>query len=176
MAENKLTEQEKRRFTERVCETLLPWALREMFEDEIKNVWNAYVRSLCPDAPEDMFFTTILQLKLRDPGNYRRYACMTTSIKGCLYIDAPYIDANGVLDIDQCPCENLKMAVSAYLEFLEKRSKLHILLEGKLLTINTRSALKESLPSLYKYFDDGACGAYMPVAVDIDAIDCVVAV
>lgn len=173
MAENKLTEMEKRRFVERVCETLLPNALTSMFEDEIKNVWNAYVKSLCPDAPDDMFFTTILQLQLRG-ANYRGRNIMT-SIVDCLYIDAPYI-VNGVLNIEQCTCENLKMAVSAYLEFLEKRSKLRILLEGKLLTINTRSALKESLPSLYKYFDDGACGAYMPVAVDIDAIDCVVAV
>lgn len=171
MAENKLTESEKKRFRARVIESLLPRALESMFEEEIRNVWNAYVKSLCPNAPEEMFFKTNLILNEKSGTGPRGL----TSIANCFYIDAPYV-VDGKLDVSQCPCENLKIAVSAFLEFSEKREKLNVLLESKLLTINTRKALKEQLPSLYKYFDDGSYGAYIPVAIDIDAIDCVVAV
>lgn len=170
MAENKLTESEKRRFIDRVVESQLPLALTNMFEEEIRNVWNAYVKSLCPDAPEAMFFKTIFYFDLPEKKQ------LNIHLKDCLYIDAFYITDKNALDVSQCPCENLKIAVNAYAEFVEKRKRLKLLLDSKLLTINTRKALKENLPSLYKYFDDGAYGAYMPVAVDIDAIDCVVAV
>lgn len=169
MAENKLTESEKRRFIDRVVESQLPLALTDMFIEEIRNVWNAYVKSLCPKAPDEMFFKNIFLFVPPKKQQHNLY------IQNCLYIDASYIEG-GILDVSQCPCENLKIAVNAYAEFEEKRKRLKLLLESKLLTINTRKALKENLPSLYKYFDDGAYGAYMPVAVDIDAIDCAVAV
>jgi hypothetical protein len=167
MANNKLSEREKTAFKERVVETLLPYALREMFETEIKNVWNAYVKTLAPDAPEEMFWKTYYMIK---------YNSCNISISDCYEIDAPYINGHD-FDAEQCPSQNLRMAIAAYQEYTEKRQKLGILLEGKLLTINTRSKLKEELPQLYKYFDDGAYGAYMPVAIDIDQLDdCVVAV
>jgi hypothetical protein len=169
MADNKLTEREKSRFVDRVMETLLPLALRDMFESEIRNVWNSYVKTLAPGVPEDMFWKTHFYLNTAEEE-------LSISITDCYYIDAPYIDGYD-LDQEQCPCQNLKMAVTAYVEYREKRNKLRILLEGKMLTINTRKALKEELPQLYKYFDDGAYGAYMPVAIDIDQLDdCVVAV
>lgn len=167
MADNALREDDKRRFINKVVEALTPDSMTDLFEEEIRSKWNAYVLSLCQDADPNRLFTTYLCFQRKDS---KEGPC----ISGVYFMQSPCIHfQNGVMpyvDIDQCPDAGVRTAVEASLDYERRRDELKALLTSRLLTTNTRMQLKAQLPRLYAFFDEGSATAEnMPVAVDMEA-------
>lgn len=168
MADNALREYDKRRFVDKVVETLTPDSMTDLFEEEVRSKWNAYVLSLCPDADPKRLFTTYLTFGRKDSKEW-------TYPSGVYFMHSPCIhsqnDGMVYVDIDQCPDAGVRTAVEASIDYKRRRDELKVLLTSRLLTINTRMQLKTQLPKLYAFFDEGSATAEnMPVAVDMEAI------
>lgn len=162
MAKN-LTMYDKEKLVSKVVELYFPSSLDELFVEDIRDRWSDYVKSLAPDAPDDMFFTDTGFFKLDGK---------TVAVQNCKSVHLPCCSDSKHLDIDvsACPDEKLRMTVSMFLEQQHKRANFKRLLESRLVTINTETQLKDRLPDIAKHLDGQISVENLPVAVDVESI------
>ena len=163
MATGTLTMYQKENLVRKVVELYFPESLTELFIEDIRDRWSDYVKSLAPNAPDNMFFL--------ETGIFRLNGDII-NVPDCKAVHLPCCDdTKGLtIDVDACPDPRLRMTVEMLVEQKKKGKDFKRLLESRRVTINTEAQLKEQLPDIAKHLDGYVSAENLPVAVDVESI------
>ena len=171
MASKNLTLEDKKRLAGKVVELYFSASLDQLFVDDIRKIWNEYIKSLAPDAPENMLFKS--NAYLRD--TRKAGTAFEISVHGCFEAFLPCTEIRSwtqfMIDVDKCPDPRFTMAVSMYVDHNKKKSEFERLLRSRLVNINTEKQLKEQMPEISQYLDSEISAQNLPVAIDVEAIE-----
>ena len=173
MASNTLTDYSRNSLVAKVVELYFSTSLDQLFEEEIRKTWNEYIKSLAPDANENMLFRSTAYNHSGEKG--KNSDSGTVSVSDCFEAFLPCTEINNQSSfsvfLQKCPDPRFDMAVSMYLDHKKKRDEFAILLKSRLININTEAQLKERLPEIAQYLDSETTSQNLAVAIDLEAIE-----